>query len=535
MTDQELEQLLRHPFEEREEATVEQSSMLNEDAESFLGALTGLSDPAAIARQRALQETPEHEQFLRPIELVQRPHISSASTVYERLFSREVPEEAQKSIEPYAEEIKKTLDELRKSYRVYVETAADDILEKEADRLMRKYFPEQSGDNQKRFIKLKRFYEKIRTFNDRATTAWNTLYRIIDTFSVMHETRRIVRGIQADYLEGVHNLIRETDAFLSALRLYAGIKEEIHDNVTGSYRVEMDFSPEVHYTIRAMIGEMQNREAENQDSQKDSYDTATEDESDHISVAKSIILETRERKFNKNSRYSVPILGSRDWNRSQDYALEIPVHEYREAIDKFESAFFVSTAPNMQPPALSVATAQLTKGSGKDELETYLEMIERLLNKESSAITREDIPGLSQPDVFLYHAGPQCLYRILTLTLRADNYGDVYFLDESRVIQREYPEQIIKKVMIQWWTERFRNISAELVDSYLTYSRSLDMVKKEFRSLYEKGIMLRKREQPQASYLDLNKWMHDNRIRVFGLRKYELFKRFLEGTMAEMI
>ncbi|MCB1323184.1 MAG: hypothetical protein KDK34_23200, partial [Leptospiraceae bacterium] len=84
-----------------------------------------------------------------------------------------------------------------------------------------------------------------------------------------------------------------------------------------------------------------------------------------------------------------------------------------------------------------------------------------------------------------------------------------------------------------WWKKYFQDVAGENVDSYLTYSRQLEMVKREYRILYEEGVQMRKKEQPGVTYLGVEKWLRDNRNRVFGPRKVEIFRRFISGTVLD--
>ncbi|MCB1139672.1 MAG: hypothetical protein KDK23_12985 [Leptospiraceae bacterium] len=471
------------------------------------------------------------QMFLRPVEMVLRPHISTANMILERLFAPGLEDSTRAVVEQYSDDLKSSTDALRKAFRVYVETAADESLTREATRQVRKYFQEEAGPNEINFVKLKRYYEKIKTFNEKARENWRNINKLIDTFSVIHETRRLVRGLESDYLEPVQKLIRSTENFLGALYRFIEVNREQRDSVTGGFRIDLSFDPSTDYTIEALARPDGDEEEETQSEEEDSE--SEEHGPPAVSIARSIILETKERRIHRASLYAVPILGSRDWNRSQDYSLEIAVQTYRTELQEFKDAFLVLLRPEDQPSSLTPSSAMLKKGSGAASLEPYIDLIEKTLNDETRALLSTDFPGLLHPDVFLYHSGPWVVYRILIATLRQKTIGDVFRIDDQSQIRREYPETLIKKILIEWWTERFKDIDGEQVDSYLTYSRSLEMVRKEFRALYARGVELRKQEQPGGSYLQQDTWIRKNRLRIFGLRKYEVFRRFLGGTMFE--
>jgi hypothetical protein len=517
-SDRDLAALLSKPFQMDTLAKAEEAAFLS----------SATKDP--LTRPEASDEE-EIRLFLRPVEGILRPHISTANTILERIFAPGLEDSTRAVIDQYADDLKQDIDALRKAYRVYAETAADESLTREATRQVRKFFQEEAGANEINFVKLKRLYEKIKTFNEKAREIWRSINKLVDTFSVIHETRRLVRGLEADYLQPIQKLIRSTEIFLEALGRHIHINREQRDSVTGGFRIDLSYDASTVYTVEAMVepedgaapGEMEDEpEAEKEDAGPPA-----------VSIARSIILETRERRIHRASLYAVPLLGSRDWNRSQDYGLEISVQAYRTSLEQFKDAFQVVLKAEDQPSSLTPSAAMIKKGSGASSLEAYIDLIEAMLNDESRSLVTKDFPGLLHPDVFLYHSGPHVILKIVLATLRHRNIGDVFRIDEQSQIRREYPETLIKKILIEWWTERFRTVDREIVDSYLTYSRCMEMIRKEFRACYNAGVDMRKAEQPTGSYLQQDGWIKQNRQRIFGIRKYEVFRRFLADTMFE--
>jgi hypothetical protein len=108
--------------------------------------------------------------------------------------------------------------------------------------------------------------------------------------------------------------------------------------------------------------------------------------------------------------------------------------------------------------------------------------------------------------------------------------GEIQYLDKSGNAIREYPQEMLKKLLIDWWRARFLPLGSEEIDSYINYSRCLDHVKKDYRILYNAGVEVRKKEQPMGLYSGLQRWMRENRARVFGIRRMEVFRRFIPGV-----
>ena len=96
---------------------------------------------------------------------------------------------------------------------------------------------------------------------------------------------------------------------------------------------------------------------------------------------------------------------------------------------------------------------------------------------------------------------------------------------------REIPEEIIKKLLIDYWNKKMKSLTNEDVDSYITYSRAVDMIKKNYRNFLDRGMEMKKIELPHATYSQSIAWIQRNQNRILGARKIEIFKRFLAETI----
>jgi hypothetical protein len=144
----------------------------------------------------------------------------------------------------------------------------------------------------------------------------------------------------------------------------------------------------------------------------------------------------------------------------------------------------------------------------------------------------KDFPGLDNPFVFLYHCGPIAFFNILLSTLQHEHLGEIFYLKKDRSTERTYPEAIIKREIIEWWNDTFNKMTGEEADSYILYSRAIEMVKKDYRAHYEDAINLRRRETGKG-HVGLDAWMKENQKRIFGIRKVHIFKRFLGNIWIE--
>lgn len=537
--DEDLLQILTRPFwqpglsgesESPEDHQLKNEDLLNLNASDFYSG--------------ANLETNAHFLFRNDIENALQTHTETADLLRYIFFNAPHEPELKKVIEENTGNLKEILDRLDKQFRVYVETATPSSLEREARRLERRYFQSQGKRAQIEFISMKRFYEKIKTFNDMAKNLWRDVYRIMDTLTLIQETSALVEKIGEDALREIFSLVRKTDAFLDALRGYMRADSESYDSITNSYKLSVTFYRDIRYTIRGFFHEehadeitedenasLQPEISEEEKEEEEIFDQTSEPEAFSGSIARNIIIETRERRLSSAAIFFVPILGSRDWNRTNHYRMEVTVKEYETSLDLFKSAFFVSLPLNPNPGNITISSARSQKGTGASLVEQYTSIVRDILDEEVFEIVSVDFPGMEKPEVFLYHCGPDVLFEIVLTSLQHRGIGEIFYLDNAGNIIREFPVNFLKRILIEWFKERFNKLAGDDVDSYITFSSIVEMVKKDYRILEQNGEEIRKKENLSVSYSGLSKWLRDNRNRIFGMRKVKIFKRFLRGTV----
>ncbi len=461
-------------------------------------------------------------------------HREIADQLLHQFYSSSVDDRIAEVVASHGGNLKNLLEDLNKFFKIYVETATDASLEKEALRLERRYFQSQGVHQQIEFIKLKRLFEKLKTFNELARENWREVYRIFDTLSLMRETAQMVRTLESDTLRNVFPLIRKLDAFLESLRVYMVANDVTHDTITNSYKINVTYQEHIRYTLKGFFGEETTEDLSETPAVSSELPSDEDEEQSSAlagSIARNIIIETRERRYNNARIYAALILGSRDWNRTVGYRMEITLKDFTISQSRLHEAFFISLDGKDPPASLTGMNARLKKGMGASQESEYVELIRHTLDEVIFQIVGEDFPSLDKPEVFLYHCGPEALFQILIHTLTDQRMGEIFLLDHSGNTVRELPLDFLRKTFVDWYNDRFHNLSGEEVDSYITYTGFVEMVKKDYRMLEEKGIQKRKIEEPESGYSGASKWLRDHKYRVFGHRKVEIFKRFLRGTV----
>ncbi|MCE9599689.1 MAG: hypothetical protein K8S54_17150 [Spirochaetia bacterium] len=512
--DEDLVKLLSNPFEEEK---LQSRALLSGRAADLED---GTESHDSLRDMRMFRGQPETALYA---------HRSAAETAMDRLFSPGLSPAAQQALSAYRARLGAHFSSILKNFKVYVETCSEEILQKEVKRLERRYFDQGANEKQLNFLKLKRIFEKLKTFQELCRTDWREIFKIVDTLTVIEDTRTMARSIEKDILRGIPVLMRRTDHFLESMNAYMGGGEENRDPVTGTYRLTVNWRPELLYTIGHMMGD--EIAADDLPAAEAEVPAESAEESFSGSIARNIVIDTREKILNKSSLFSALLLGSRDWNRTPAYSMEVPVRHYEECLENFKQSFIVHLEPSTIPAnaTTSQVAARLRSGSGESVLTDYVKLTFDFLEAIAQDIVKTDFPGLDKPTVFLYHCGPIAFYNILLLTLKNKQLGEIQYLDRAGNAIREYPHEILKKLLIDWWGARFSTLGSEDIDSYISYSRGLEIIKKDYRIAYNLGVAMRKKEQPHGTYSGLGRWMKENRARIFGIRKMEIFRRFIPG------
>ncbi|MBW7858582.1 MAG: hypothetical protein H3C43_09910 [Leptonema sp. (in: Bacteria)] len=330
------------------------------------------------------------------------------------------------------------------------------------------------------------------------------------------------------------------------LKDYAHI-EDSHIADEGNLTVSMTYDPQIRYTIsEALNTEKDTLEELFKDNILNTeFDTDTNANTtdfieldDQSSIAHNIVLESRSRRFHRSNFFSVPLKGSRDWNRTRHYSLEIGMIDYQKEHHFFNEAFHIilnreDLEKVVQLNSL-VANRDENQTEGQKRSAQYSTIIIETLDTIANDILTEDFPGASPKEIFLYHIGPIAFRSILISILRSQQIGDIFYVNASNQIVRILPELVITKLLIDWWIERFENLDIEEVDSYLNYSRTIEFLRSEFLLSYEKAREIRRSEEPTASYRSFDDWLRKNRNRIFGRRKYSIFQRFFPDLLFQM-
>lgn len=466
--------------------------------------------------------------FLRPIEIVLRPHITISQEILKQFYNAQKDVKIKKIIQQYGSDLIEKLESIRKFYRIFIEVNTESSLELEANKLVKRFFGDNYNENHKNFIKLKRYIERLKSFYEQASKLWKDVEKLIDTFLYIDETKTIVLNLKQN-ISRISLLNHQTDIFLKILINRLKISDFNYNPSNFSFNANMTYTEEIDYTLEGIyesLSESIQEEIKLTEKKKETYQEIK-------SPIETIIIESEIKKFYRNVLYT-NILGSKDWNRTKDYYLELNKEDYQKDLNKFYQSIYIIYDKKTFEESISMFSSVRTGLEKKDIEEIfqyYINMIQGLLNENYQAIINNDFAGIIKPTIFFYHIGANTFYSIIKEDLREKKLGEILYL-ENQLLLREYPYNLIKKILIDWWNELTSLLDIEEIDSYWIYSIHLEYVLQEYLKDYE---LIRKESiKNHISNYQFDEWFKKNYRELLGLRKYFIYKRFYPTLLIDL-
>lgn len=468
--------------------------------------------------------------FLRPIEIVLRPHINITQEILNRIATIKKSPASKQIIEQYGADLVDKLEMIRRYYRIYIESNNQAFLEKEADKLVKRFFGEKYLENHKNFIKLKRFFEKLKTFHEKVSLLWNDIGKLLETFAYMREIKSTFELVKEGYMPQIFTLIRQTETFLNLLQKYLKINQINYDSHNQSYIVHLAYEDSIDYTLdgfyESFLKPINNKTFIEEKINKLIQETDTK-------KAPETLVLNLEKEQTKNKKIFTLLLGSKDWNQSKDYYLELENDEYQNDLQKFYQSFCIVLDEEKFNQSLqfhSLTQQILPKEEVQSLFNQYVILIQDFCISIFERIINEDFVGILKPPIFFYHIGANTVFFILKEELRLKNLGEILYT-KNNLIFREYPYGIIKRIFIDWYNDLVIVLDKEEVDSYIIYSQQYEFVLSEYIRDYQKVLDYQKKNFPNIKPSEFDKWFLSNYTKIISVSKFYIYKRFFPGLL----
>lgn len=467
--------------------------------------------------------------FLRPIEIVLRPHINITQEILNKIAIAKKSPLTEKIIDQYGADLADKIEMIRRFYRIYIESNNQAFLEKEAEKLVKRFFGEQYSENHKNFIKLKRFFEKLKTFHEKVSSLWNDIAKLLETFTYIREIKTTFEPIKEGYIPQIFTLIRQTETFLNLLQKFLKINQINYDSHNQSYIVHLAYEDSIDYTLDGFYESF--LKPNNKTFIEEKINKLVQEPKEK-KLPETLVLNL-ENEQRKNKKIFTLLLGSKDWNQSKDYYLELENSEYQTDLQKFYQSFCIVLDEEKFNQSLQFHSHS-QKVLPKEELQTlfnqYVTLIQEICISIYEEIINKDFIGILKPPIFFYHIGANTVFSILKEELRLKNLGEILYI-KNNLVFREYPYGIIKRIFIDWYNDLIIVLDKEEIDSYIIYSQQYEFVLSEYIRDYQKVMEYQRKNFPNVKPSEFDKWFLSNYTKMISINKFYIYKRFFPGLL----
>lgn len=437
-------------------------------------------------------------------------HIEYVSTIRESLNNKSLPVSAKEIVNAQIEELEQYFKSIELNHSKFITTMVGHTMQTEIEKQAYELFPDSAPNSSKiGFIRIKIIYEWLSSFWKIADNSWNSIFSAFKIFSTYNETTSMYETIYNNILKDIFELNIDTKTLLSK------IEKTFSCKIIGS-------SPKDKQLLVSNII---------YDDEKN-YDYSSIFPSADTEIIKKPIPNIDNAKNNKNLEdeyFFTTIRGTKEWNRNDSYILYVKIKDLKEEEQKFYSSSFVILNP-AENNNINLAAALVRKNSGYSAATKYNQMVSTLIDFAMANLISKDFTEISDDtNSFLYHIGPVVLWNIIQEDMVRRDFGYCYLTDNRNNLIKLLPEFIIKKHIIDYWTEKFYDLKTAQVDSYINYSKGVSVVKESYKFLFDQAAATRKRGVQDS--LTLEQYLIENTGKFFGYRRAHVYKRFINDSL----
>jgi hypothetical protein len=432
-------------------------------------------------------------------------HIEAVEAILKGFQKGEANSETRDIFTSQKDEFIPHLKKLELVYKKFISNMVGHTMQQEIDKQSFELFPDSAPNISKiHFVRIKIIYEWVSSFYKVASNVWDIIMPAFKVFSTFETTKSFYEEIQNKYLKSLLDLNLDTKTMLTR------IEKAYNCRIVGAFPRDPDllvsnliYEEELNYEFESLFPECK-----------------------QTSEVKEISKPNFQRK--KEEFYYTDLIGTKEWNRNDAYILFVKSSDLEEEEKKFYSSSFVTLNPseNLQ---INLAAALIRKNSGFGLAPKYNTMVVTLLEFIfKNLFTKDFIDICEDNNTFLYHIGPVVMWNILQEDMQRRDFGSCYYVEKNSII-KFFPENIIKKHIIDFWAEKFFDLPSSQVDSYILYSKGVAGIKESYKNLFDQAAATRKKVTEED--LPLEEYMKENTGKFFGYRRAQVFRRFISDCI----
>lgn len=412
-------------------------------------------------------------------------------------------------VDAYKEELETSLAAIDNAHKKFISSLVGTPMQKEIEKQTFELFPDTTViPNMTHFVRLKIIYENISSFYKLAENAWDSIFSLSRILSSFDSTRPINDRLQSMYYSNILELNLDLKSLIGKVETMYQCK------IVGSFIKDKEvlisnliYEDDRNYNYVYLF---------------DSTDEGTSSGRAGFTVRKPILNDASEEY------YYTEVKGSKEWNRNDAYILYVKSDDLKEEEQKFYSCSFVILNPNDEVN-INLAAAMVRKNAGYSFAQKYNRMVTTLLDFALSSLVKKDFPDPCEDTLsFVYHIGPKVFWNIIQEDMIRRNFGHCHYVEKNSIL-RFFPENIIKKHIIDFWAEKFFELKQANVDAYINYSKGVASIRESYKILFDMAASTRKRAANDGSTLD--DYLRENTGKFFGYRRAQVFRRFVTDTV----
>lgn len=436
-------------------------------------------------------------------------HLESVQSIRSILNNKSLPLSSKEIINAQMDELEVLFKSIEASHKRFISSMVGHSMQSEIEKQVYELFPDSSPNSPKiSFIRMKIIYEWLSSFWKIADSSWNSVFSAMKIFSTYTETSSLYENVYSTILKDIFDLNIDTKTLLSR------IEKSYTCKIVGSSALDKTvlmsniiFEEDKNYEYASLFPNL--------------------NENPNISMKSS--FQAKQETGKDDEFFYTIVRGTKEWNRNDSYILYVKVKDLKEEEQKFYSSSFVVLNPS-ENSNINLAAALVRKNSGYSAATKYNKMVSTLIDFAISNLASKDFLDLNEEsNIFLYHIGPVVVWNIIQEDMIRRDFGYCYNVDTRNMLNKFLPEFIIKKHIIDYWTDKFFEIKSTQIDSYITYSKCISMIKDSYKLLFDQAAATRKRGV--GDNMTLEQYLIENTGKFFGYRRAQVYRRFLNDCV----
>jgi hypothetical protein len=236
--------------------------------------------------------------------------------------------------------------------------------------------------------------------------------------------------------------------------------------------------------------------------------------------------------------YGFKLKGTKQWNTREPYIIRIDSQKLKNEIIKINNSFYFIDEEfahdNDLKSRINREILKMKSGTIRPIKEEFSHFVYASLSSVTESLKDHFKLSDDTASLFVYHIGPQTLYRNILFIMRNKKTGYCYLLSETPgQVLRFFPEEYLKVVVMNWFEENINPLDLnydsiqkfDLIRNHVAqfYSKAVQIFDKRYQEINQKLTDGRSVSREELMKLKGEQW--------FGMSNIYIYKRFIPKTI----